>query len=138
MCENCRRKAVALTLIKPEDVLNKLESTRKLVDKKICYTCIARYFSLNFIEEPPSKWSDRLIYLAIVFFITSWLLLIVQIELALSAILFILFIGSIAVRKALEPKTHRIPIGSVGPNAPLINTAEFFESSTVQAKALEQ
>ncbi len=129
---------MALTLIKSEDVLNKHEPTKKLVGKKICYTCIARYFSLNFMEEPRSKWSVRFIYLAIVFFTTSWLLMIMQIQLALSAILFIFFIGSIAVRITLEPIRHRIPIGSVGPNAPLINTAVFFESSFVPMKPLEQ
>ncbi len=138
ICENCRRKAVALTLIKSGDAINKREFTNKLVDKKICYTCIARYFSLNYFEQPPSKWSGRSLYLALVFFTAGWLLLIMQIQLVLSATLFILFITSIAVRKALEPKKHRVPIGSRGPNGPLINTADFFETSTVQSKALEQ
>ena len=138
VCEKCRRKAVALTFLKSGEVWGRHELTRSLVGKRICHTCVARYLTLIFGEKPSTyRWRNRLMFLAIVFFTASWVLLITQIQLATSAILFLFFIGSIAVWKALgsrKPRSFKV----VSPRAPLINTADFFESSTGQATTPEQ
>ncbi len=138
VCEKCRRKAVALTFLKSGEVWDKHERTRNLVGKRICHTCVARYLNLIFGEKPPTNiWMNRLMFLAIGFFTASWVLLITQIQLVLSAILFFFFVGSIAVWKALEARKPR-SLKVVSPRAPLINTGDIFESSTGQATTLEE
>ncbi len=141
ICEKCRRKAVALTFVKSGDVWDKHKRTKNLVGKRICHTCVARYLYLNLTlseKSPTNRWMNRLMFLAIVFFTASLVLLITQIQLLLSAILFFFSVGSIAVWRALESRKPRAPLKIVSPRAPLIYTSDFFESSAGQATTPEE
>jgi len=87
------------------------------------------YLHLITRDKPASKWSDRSIFVALAFFTASWILLITQTYLALSAVLFLFFIGSIVAHKMLGPRKQRAWLSQVDRSAPLINTAEFLELS---------
>ena len=109
MCDNCRRWASALTLIKPGDTWNGSRAHPELVGKGICYTCIKRAFKLAPPEPDPQELpmmvrESILIVSTAIIFLT---VLFVGVDPTIPGLLFVGSLGFVALERELRSRFHR-------------------------------
>jgi hypothetical protein len=138
VCEHCKRKAVALTYIKPGDIWDKEKWSRRYVGKRICQRCASR--SLNAIFGPKRLLANMgvfeklMIVQAIVFFASVAGFAVTSLSHVPPTIPLVLFLAAIGIFLIRIPvmiftrKKQPTPLRPSEPSIPLINIEGFFDA----------
>ena len=146
VCDHCGRKAVVLTLVKPGDLWDQQEWSRKYVGKRICQRCASRSLTSILTGWNPPKHSKIEIvwmFVGIVLFIVSIAAFVLaplaRISLVIPSIIFITFIGvefswmMVVNRWSLrKERSHKQPTTVVPPGP--ISIEGFFRESASSPK----
>lgn len=108
VCDNCRRWASALTLIKQGDSWNGSGAHPELVGKRVCYTCIRRSFKIGPPEPDPQQLpamvlESILIVSTAIIFLT---VLFVRVDPTVPGLLFVGSLGFVALERELRNRFH--------------------------------
>jgi hypothetical protein len=137
VCENCNRKAVALTLIKPGDIWGQHRRTRYFVGKRVCYRCVSNTLSWlllgNILETASLSLLEFALFIAGVASFVGFCITGLLGVSPLLTITFLILSGTFFVPEPLLRKrimTRRLGAKMKKPLVSLVSTKGFFENQT--------